>query len=151
MTSDRARGSQENATTGAESDMKCRDRQVTLGQCLDEPPQGQEQGMEDTVVKGEGTAWVEPDSRSRKPVLRGGVGSPAKRNRNPKEACKETAVWSQRSLQKEIAWAAQGAEKLRAVPRDDSDLVSVALSGTAPFSSLSHVVSNEVPLLFCQE
>lgn len=151
MTSDRARGSQENATTGAESDVKCRDRQVTLGQCLDEPPQGREQGMEDTVMKGEGTAWVEPDSRSRKPVLRGGVGSPAKRNRNPKEACKETAVWSQRSLQKVIAWAEQGAEKLRAVPRDDSDLVSVALSGTALFSSLLHVVSNEVPLLFCQE
>lgn len=32
MTSDRARGRQENATTGAESDVKCRDRQVTLGQ-----------------------------------------------------------------------------------------------------------------------
>lgn len=89
-------------------------------------------------------------------MLRGGVGSPAKRNRNPKEACKETAVWSQRSLQislgwKGTAWAAQGAEKLRAVPRDDSDLVSVALSGTALFSSLLHVVSSEVPLLFCQE
>lgn len=89
-------------------------------------------------------------------MLRGGVGSPTKRNRNSKEACKETAVWSQGSLQlslggEGIAWAAKGAEKLRAVPRDDSGLTSVTLNGTAPFPSLLHVVSNEVPLLFCQE
>lgn len=71
MTSDRARGSQENATTGAESDVKCRDRQGSLGRCLDEPPQGREQGMEDAVIKGEGTAWVEPDSREQEACVKG--------------------------------------------------------------------------------
>lgn len=89
-------------------------------------------------------------------MSRGVVGSPAKRNRNPKEAYKETAVWSQGSLQislgwEGIAWVAKGAEKLRAVPRDDSGLVSVTLSGTALFPSLLHMVPNEVPLLLCQE
>lgn len=71
MASDRARGSQENAMVGAESDTKCRDRQVTLGQCLNEPPQGREQGMEDAVIKGEVRAWAEPDSREQEACVKG--------------------------------------------------------------------------------